>query len=108
MSNPHPRPDLRKRLPVGQRQPLLRQLAEEADRVTTQKELARVAGVTQETIHLIRAGRLTDPKLATVLALAGALGFDLVLVPRKDEAPVVKTRASSIRTVRGTNPRVPL
>lgn len=49
----------------------------------TQKEIAQAAGVTQPTIHNWLWGSTISPRLNTIVAVADALGFDIVLQKAK-------------------------
>lgn len=49
----------------------------------TQEQLAAKAGVTGMTISLIELGK-SGCKLATLIRIADALGYDLALIPRSD------------------------
>lgn len=52
-------------------------------RQLTQKQLAAQAGLTDVAISLIELGK-SSCKLATLIRIADALGYDLALVPRED------------------------
>ncbi|MGI9119753.1 MAG: helix-turn-helix domain-containing protein [Acidimicrobiales bacterium] len=51
-------------------------------------ELARRAGMSPETVRRLFTARQANPTAGTVVALADALGLDLVMMPRQEAAAV--------------------
>lgn len=60
----------------------------------SQRDLAKLTGITQAQISRIEAGRI-DLRLSSFVALSNALGLDLALVPRK-AMPLVKSLARQV------------
>jgi DNA-binding phage protein len=61
---------------------------------TTQTQLAMDCGLNRMTLQKIMAGR-GDPKFSTLVALADALGLDVVLSPRLLDAPTQAQQLAS-------------
>lgn len=75
----------RHRKPNRARSALVRSIIDMIDRSGhTDREVAERAGIGYSHLSRIRAGEFDEPRLSTLLALAGAFGMGLELLPDPD------------------------
>lgn len=58
-----------------------------------QEDVAKMAGISREAYLRAESGR-ADPRLSTLMAVAGALGLEVVLAPREAVAEIERVIAS--------------
>ena len=61
-------------------------------------ELARQAGIPPEAVRRLFTMQSPNPTAGTLVALAEALGLDLVAVPKKGQLPMVEGRRPAVGT----------